>query len=199
MDNFNGRSNEEDSTGVVGAVISDGAMAGLIGGILGSILPIIGLLTRNSDMASFGFCVNILLYFATGILAGYLYYSRKIGYRWAAAVAAIIGGFLTGLLSGAVTGLAFSQTPEIAAMIHVSTSWVTWSTMSAIGASFIAPLTAWIPGFFIPSGNSYSSETSAKEAKQETPFERRRKIRFAITMTSILLIFAIYFCRVLSR
>lgn len=204
MDNFNSRSSEVNSTGVLGATFSDGAMAGLIGGILGSILPIIGILTRNSSMASLGFFVNILLYFTIGILAGYLYYSRKIGHRWAAAVAAVIGGFLAGLLSGAVTGLAYSQEPDIAAMIHVSTNWVTWSTLSALGASFLAPLTAWIPGFFIPSDTSTKSYNSGMSAgtKQETiegVFERRRKIRFVVGMVSILLMFAIYFCRSASR
>lgn len=201
MDNFSSRSNEAHSTDALGAAFSDGAMAGLIGGILGSILPIIGILTRNSSMASLGFFVNILLYLTIGILAGYLYYSRKIGHRWAAPVAAVIGGCLAGLLSGAVTGLAYSQEPDIAAMIHVSTNWVTWSTLSALGASFVALLTAWIPGFFIPDNQSYGSEMSAG-TKQETVqgyFERRRKIRFAVGMVSILLMFAIYFCRILGR
>jgi len=205
MGNFKAGTKQASSDTVLGAALSDGIMAGLIGGILGSILPIIAVFTRASSTASLGFLVNIFLYFATGILAGYLYYSRKIGHRWVAAVVAIIGGFLAGLISGAATGFALSQVSQVLPQLNSSTSWVMWSALSALGAGFIAPLAAWIPGFFIQSDNSthgYNSPTtrmSTKGTKQyETTgeiFERRRKIRFVVTMVTVVLMFAWYFCK----
>ncbi len=199
MGNFNSSSSEVNSMGVLGAALSDGVMAGLIGGVVGAILPILTLLTGNSDMASLGFFVNILLYFAIGILAGYLYCSRKIGHKGVAAAAAVIGGLLAGSISGAVTGVALSRSAALS-QVTANISWVTWGAFSALGAAFLAPLTAWIPSFFIPSDNG--TKSYSKGTKQETiegVFERRRKIRFVVSMVAILLIFAIYFCRGLSH
>lgn len=209
MSNFNSRLNQVNSGDMLGAALGDGIMAGLIGGMLGLIFPILGLFARNSSMVSLGFFVNIFLYFMTGILAGYLFYSRKSERRWVAVVVAIIGGFLAGLISGAAFGLAFSQVSQSFSQLGSSISWVAWSLLSGLGAGFLAPLTAWIPGFFMPSNNrpykasNSTSRVSAKGANQPAPiadvFERRRKIRFVVTMVSILLMFAIYFCRVLSH
>ncbi len=208
MGNFNSRSNEANSTDMLGAALSDGAMAGLIGGIAGSILPIMALFTRNSSAASLGFFINVLLYFATGVLAGYLYYSRKAEQRWPVAIAAVVGGFLAGLISGAATGFALSQVSLVLTQMSSNTGWIMWSALSALGGAFLAPLTAWIPGFFIRSDKgTYSygspiSRTSTKGTAHQTMegfFERRRKIRFVVSMTCILLIFAIYFCRDLTH
>jgi len=212
MNNFNNnnRSNQGNSMELLGAVLSDGTMAGLTGGILGSVLPVIALFTRNSSMASLGFFVNIFLYAITGILAGYLLYSRKIRIGGTAAMVGITGGLLAGLISGAATGIALSQVSLVMSQANVNIPWVMWSILSALGAGFIGALTAWIPGFFLKSGNTATYRTNNQTSRISTKgtgqhettgniFERRRRIRFVVTMTIIALMCGSYFCRLLSQ
>lgn len=193
MNNVDSKSNETGSTDALVAMLSDGLMAGLIGGIVGSALPIFGMFARNSSLVSLGFFVSFLLYFAIGILSGYLFYSRKIGYRWGAAIAAVIGGLIAGLMIGAALGFAYAQFPRLIPPISVSM----WSIASSMGGGFAAPLTAWIPGLFIKADRATSQGTSASST--ETFFERRVKTRFIVGMVGILVLIVAYVCRALLQ
>jgi hypothetical protein len=195
MNDSDSRSNAASSTDALGAILSDGLMAGLIGGIVGSILPIFGLFARNSSMVSLGFFVSFLLYFAIGILTGYLFYSRKIGYRWGAATAAIIAGLIAGLMIGAALGFGFAQFPYFGVQ---NTSWAIWSLSSGMGGGFMAALTAWIPGLFMKSDNARAGQPAAA-SKTESFFERRMKTRFIVGMVSIVVFIVIFVCRALVQ
>ena len=194
MNDYGSNSNETGSADLLGAILSDGLMAGLIGGIIGAILPLVGLFGRSSSMVSLGFFVGIFLYFGIGLLTGYLFYSRKIGHRWGAAVAAVLAGAVTGTMTGAVLGLGFAQCPYFGVQ---NVSWTTWSCFSGLGAAFVAPLTAWIPIFFIKFDTGTGRRSSAPAT--ESFFERRMKTRFVVGMISILIFVVIFVCRTLVQ
>src|SRR5574341_288364 len=211
MDTYNkGNVQGKASSNVLlGAALGDGMMAGLVGGILGLIMPIIGILTQNASLSALAVIVNILIYIITGILAGYLFYSRKIGRGWVVSVGGILGGLLAGAVSGVAVGLSLGRLPQLSSQIDTNLLWATWGVLSGLGAGIVGALTAWIPGLFIRfDSNVYSSShqapvMSSKEISQYERagerFKRRMKIRLIVGMASIALVFAWYFCQSLAR
>lgn len=212
MSNLNSTSNQTDisSNAALGAALGDGLMAGLIGGIAGSILPIIGLFTRNESLIALAVILDIVVYILTGILSGYLFYSRKIGRGFSVVAAGIIGGLLAGALSGATFGLNLSKHPQVvAAQADINVLWATFGILAGLGAGLIGALTAWIPGLFFKSDDvvynsgSGSPAMSEKEMQQYEQvgqrFKRRMQMRLIVAAVSIALVFGCYFCRALSQ
>lgn len=204
--NFQGKAS---SNVLLGAALGDGMMAGLVGGILGLIVPIIGILSQNASLSALAVIANLLIYVITGILAGYFFYSRKMGRGWVVSVAGTLGGLLAGAISGIAVGLSLGRLPQLASQIDTNILWATWGIMSGLGAAIIGALTAWIPGLFIrfdSSAYNLSYQTPAMSPKEISQYEqvgqrfkRRMKIRSMVGIASVALVFAWYFCQGLIR
>lgn len=212
MSNFDSESNQGNasSNALLGAALSDGMLAGLIGGIAGSILPIIGLLTRNETLISLAVIADIVIYILTGILAGYLFYSRKIGRGFSVVVAGILGGLVAGTLSGVTFALQLGKHPQlVASQVDINILWATFGILAGLGAGLVGALTAWIPGLFFNFDDmAYNSGTqpptiSKKEIQQYEQvgqrFKKRMQIRLVIGAVTIALVFACAVCRNLGQ
>ena len=197
------------SNALLGAALGDGAMAGLIGGFLGIIIPIIALFSGNASLAALGVVVNIILYIATGILAGYLFYSRRIGRGWFALISGILAGLFAGSISGVAVGLGLARATAAAAQVDTNLIWATWGILSGLGAAFIGAITVWIPGLFIRTNEAdihsgpVASALTEQEARQYEQvgqrFKKRMQVRLVVGAVTIALVFASYFCQSLIR
>ena len=200
---------QASSDALLGAALGDGMMAGLIGGILGLIFPIVGLLTQNASLSAIAVVINLLLYLITGILAGYLFYSRKIGRGWVIMVAGMLGGLVAGAISGTAVGLSLGRLPQLASQVDPNILWATWGISSGLGAAILGMLTAWIPGLFIRfESNVYGTgyRTPAISQKQMSQYEqvgarfkRRMQLRLIFGLATMAIVFAVYFCQSLVR
>lgn len=148
--------NEMDAPpSLLGAALSDGLMAGLAGGVLGAIMPIIFILTNDSSFFVFALLCNGAAIFAVGIFTGILFYKRKLP-RGTKAVG--VGGGLGGAIAGGIGGLligysmssAFSEAGTDITQGNVLFSFLLlFCCAPAVVSSIIGAITAWIPGLFI--------------------------------------------------
>jgi hypothetical protein len=197
------------STALLGAALGDGATTGLVGGILGIILPILALFSGNPSLAALGVIVNVIVYVVTGISAGYLFYSRNIGRGWVVLASGIVSGLVAGSISGVALGLSLARVPAITAQLDANMIWATWGILSGLGAAFICASTVWIPGLFFRSEHGYANTgrpaptISGKELSQYEQvgqrFKKRMQARLVIGAITIALVFAWYFCQSLVR
>lgn len=202
--------NSKETSSPFAAALSDGALVGLIGGLIGLPFPILYLLTKNDSFNNIGMIVDLLIFLCTGIAIGILFYGRKLP-RGTAAIA--LGGGMGGAIAGMIFGLVFTlsamSNPDISTNVEglagneFPTAIIT-AIFVAISTSVFSMSTAWIPGLFIkpdPNTRPYDwrdGKTEIQVARIESAQENymgKLKTRFIFGGVAIAIIFFISLCQ----
>lgn len=169
------QSSDNKSLSLLGTALSDGLLAGLAGGILSIIMPIVLMFAQSDPILFLSLIVNGIILLAVGPATGILYFGRKLPRgTMSVHIGGGLAGFLTGGIGGLIFGFVFTQSAIENQISGINQNNALALMLSiffcgpALVSAILGALTAGIPGSFIkpaPSVKDYDWRDGKSEVE----------------------------------